>query len=428
MEVAVVVLAPLKKNNPLNKLNHWPDLVPQGTDCKGHGLHQVLKVKKHWTAVAGGVCSCSSPFSPPTRPGRSSNQDNSYATAQQQMHDLWFESASHPWADLGICLQDPRSRRIHLPESQRMHNVWLESPSHPSEMYSCTGVSVACGRRHLRVTTDPSSRIATNAQRVAWICFTPLWDVFVHRRCLWTKTSQSHDGSMFQNRNKCTTCGLNLLHTPLRCIRAQALPVDEDISESRRIHLPESQQMHNAWLESASHPSEMYSCTGVACGRRHLRVTTDPSSRIATNAQRVTWICFTPLWDVFVHRRCLWTKTSQSHDGSIFQNRNKCTTCGLNLLHTPLRCICTQALPVDDDISESRRIHLPESQQMHNVWLESASHPSEMYLYTGVACGRRHLRVTTFQVSAQGIFTPEDIRRWLLRSKSRSHPSRNWIS
>ena len=232
-----------KKNNPLNKLNHWPDLVPQGTDCKGHGLHQVLKVKKHWTAVAGGVCSCSCPFSPPTRPGRSHTEQE-----LQSRQFLRNSSATNAQRVAWICFTP-------------LWDVFV----HKS----------LCGRRHLRVTTDPSSRIAANAQRVAWICFTPLWDVFVHR----------------------------------------LLPVDEDISESRRIHLPESQQMHNVWLESASHPSETCLCTGC----------------------------------------CLWTKTSQSHDGSIFQNRSKCTTCGLNLLHTPLRRVCAQA----------------------------------------VACGRRHLRVTT---------------------------------
>ena len=160
--------------------------------------------------VAAAALFLHQPVQEEVTPSRSSNQDNSYATAQQQMHNVWLESASHP-SEMCSCTRVSvdedisESRRIHLPESQQMHNVWLESASHPSETCLCTGC------------------------------------------CLWTKTSQSHDGSIFPNRSKCTTCGLNLLHTPLRRVCAQA----------------------------------------VACGRRHLRVTTDPSSRIAANAQRV---------------------------------------------------------------------------------------------------------------------------------------------
>ena len=139
----------------------------------------------------------------------------------QQRHDLWPESATHPWADLEL-------PNYHLHTQIGTPHVTTD----PSSKIAAKAWSVAwicytplswsrtaelsppqIGTPH--VTTDPSSKIAAKAWSVAWICYTPLsWSRTAELSPPQIGTPHVTTDPSTKIAAKCTICSLNLLQTP----------------------------------------------------------------------------------------------------------------------------------------------------------------------------------------------------------------------
>ena len=135
------------------------------------------------------------------------------------------------------------------------------------------------------VTTEPSSRIAANAQAVAWICWTPLsWSQTAKLWFAWLGSPSHH--LQWQ-----------------QCIAALSREVAARKSSWGTLQR-HSRRVWGRQLHSAFPP-------GASCQR--------PLSLPPRLFGRVTTI----LW------------TAPCHNWAIFKDRSKCTSCGLNLLDTP---------------------------------------------------------------------------------------------
>ena len=217
---------------------------------------------------------------------------------------------AHPWADLE--LQNCHRRKMHRPQ----------------------------------VTTDPSSRMAAKAPNpVAWICCTPLsWSCTAELSPPLVCIPPGDDGSIFQNRSKGPSCGLNLLYTPeliLNCRTVTAIlwlmTAEPQVTTDPSSRI--AAKAADLRLESAAHPwadLELPNCHRQRSSASP-QVMMDPSSRIAAKAPYLRL-------------------ESAAHPWADLELPN----CHRHSVHSP----------------RSRRIHLPESQQRPQTqWLESAVHP-----------------------------------------------------